>query len=104
MAYKIGYCPQCKAQIMVRDAAGRWNSQKTNYSQIDLVFEDGLKVRTAICKDCAANPDYEKLFEEIVASGSQAGTKKTRDKIKFKKDESERGFPVSHELKQMNRI
>lgn len=98
--YRIGYCPQCGAQIMVRDAAGRWSSYKPNYQQIDLMFGDGLKMRSTICSDCMSNPDYAKLKEAVLAEGSQACNKKIRDRIKFTKDNVERGEIVSHQIKQ----
>lgn len=97
--YKIGFCPQCGTQIQVKDPTGRWTSFKSNHSQVDLVFDDGLKMRSAICKECAKAPDYCKLTAAVLAEGSQACNAKTRDRIKFKKDKTLRGDVVSHEVK-----
>ena len=73
MAYTIGYCPQCGAQIMVQDTNGRWNSFKRNYRQLDMVFENGQKSRTIICATCAQAPNAQVLIDSILAPNSQAG-------------------------------
>ena len=80
--YKAGQCPLCDTQIQVRGFDGRWNSNKTNYAQADLVFEDGHRCRTMICKDCLKAPDIQKLFEIIVHPNSEASSRATLEALK----------------------
>lgn len=80
-AYTLGKCPQCGDKIMVRDAAGRWNSTKPNFRQMDLVFENGQKMRTIICEGCSQAPDYEKLMSAILHKNSKACSKKMKGYI-----------------------
>lgn len=99
--YKIGKCPQCNEKILVRDAAGRWSTMKPNYAQIDLIFQDGLKVRSAICKECAKSPDYAALMDAIFHQDSKACNSDKMDRIKYidRENNIERGAPVSHQVR-----
>lgn len=77
MPYMDGSCPQCDSQIKIRDSKGMWTTLKANHTQADLYFErDGktLRTRTLLCKGCVKNPDMQKIFNALVAKGSQATT------------------------------
>lgn len=91
--YKIGYCCQCEAQIMVRDAGGKWSSFKANFKQIDVAFPCGHKMRVPLCATCADKPDYQKIIDAVTGEDSKAGTTETISMLKS------RGTPVSHEIK-----
>lgn len=90
MAYKVGYCPQCDTQIMVRDTKGRYNSFMPNWRQVDLFFEDGHRVRTAICDKCIADPDYDVLIAAITHAESTACRSDVKEVL------TARGSPISH--------
>jgi hypothetical protein len=75
---------------MVQDTDGRWNSFKSNWGEIFLVYEDGHQVKCPLCKDCQQNPDYEKIHSAIVDPNSQAASPATKSEIKFK------GSPIFH--------
>lgn len=91
MAYKVGFCPCCDCQIMVRDSDGRWNSFKTCFRQANLIFEDGHKVRTIICSDCLGSPDLEGIMNAITCAESLACSDDAKKILKAK------GTPVSIE-------
>ena len=83
MPYMVGFCPCCEAQIMVKDAMGRWCSYKPNYRQADIFFKNGAPVRTIICSDCLENnPNLTELVNSITNVGSQATTEKGKEIIK----------------------
>ena len=82
MNYRMGYCPQCDAQVMVQDVMGQWNTFKPNYRQANLLYSNGHKVRTIICKTCLATPDLKKINDAIVADDSQASSKDVLKYIK----------------------
>lgn len=82
MSYRIGFCPQCGAQIQVQDISGNWSSFKPNYRQAELIFSNGHKARTIICKDCMLNQDIKKIFDAIVADDSQATNREALDYLK----------------------
>lgn len=92
-SYRIGFCPLCSTQIMVKDPNGRWNSFKPNYRQVDLVFEDGHRMRSPLCDECfGKEPDFEKLMGSITCKKSEAGSENKKEKLKL------RGLPVSWSL------
>lgn len=95
-AYKVGYCPQCQTQIMVRDVSGHYTAQKGNYRQIELVFEDKHRVRTPICMKCLDDVNMTTLLEAILDENSQASTSSVLSSIK------ERGAPVSWKMVHVN--
>lgn len=94
--YKIGYCPQCGTQVMVRDVGNRWSSYKPKWRQVDMIFDDGHKCRTVICSDCLKNPDFKKLMEAILHDESQACSEKVKKNLKA------RGVPVKIEMWGLN--
>lgn len=81
--YRVGFCPSCDEQIMVRNTDGRWNSFKSIYAQAHLVFGGGIKVRTIICKNCLGNSniDLVQLKNAIVDDSSEATTAKMKEYI-----------------------
>lgn len=79
--YRVGFCPVCDKQIMVSDQFGRYVTLKTNYRQVDLVFEDGHRCRSIICKDCL-NVEPNKLLEIITAQDSLASSRENLDALK----------------------
>lgn len=79
--YRIGFCPQCGIQIMVKDTDGAWRTRKKNFAQIDISFDDGHRVRTTICKVCSDKPNYEKLLESILHPKSQACGPRTKERL-----------------------
>ncbi len=81
MAYKLGFCAQCDKQILVKNSSGRVASVLPIYRQVDVVFDDGHRMRAPVCKDCAMNPDFKKIIENVTADGSEAFGNRTRDKI-----------------------
>lgn len=88
MAFRMGHCPQCDAQILVQDTNGVWNSRMPNWRQADLVFEN-TKVRIPICVNCFGNPDFEKILTAIVGEGSFVNeqTRGWLEELIFDKDE-----------------
>lgn len=84
MAYRVGYCPQCGDQILVRDTDRKWNSIKKNYRKADIHMGDGTRISIPICSRCLAAPDLNVLMASLVAEGSVAGNKKTMDLLKTK--------------------
>jgi len=82
--YRVGFCPQCQAQICVQDTNGKWATKKKNFAQMDMTFSDGHRVRTIICKSCLSHPDYEKIMAAIFHDESQACGAKTKEFLKFK--------------------
>lgn len=89
MSYRIGFCPQCDCQIMIRDSKGNLNGFKQNFRQADITFSVGTKVRTIICEQCLAQPDFEKLIAAIVCPKSEACEENVANHIK------ELGAPIS---------
>ena len=71
-SYKVGYCPQCGSQIMVKDTLGKWVTFKSNFRQIYLTMSNGMKVKSTICSDCYSNPDLEKIMSAITNIDSEA--------------------------------
>lgn len=94
MSYRIGYCPQCNAQIMVKGADGRWSARKPNFAQTYLVYENGIRIKTTICKDCLPKIDYQKISDSLHGKNSQAFTKKNLDIVYNKM--CDKSLPISH--------
>lgn len=93
MYYRLGHCPLCGIQIMVRNPRGRWATFKPNFRQVDLNFDDGHRVRTILCADCFDKPpEFEKLMEAIICKKSEATREKGKERIK------NRGLPKSWSL------
>lgn len=83
MPYKIGYCPCCTAPIMTADARGVYNAFKPTYRQVNLTFDSGGQVRTAMCSKCVENGfNKEKLIDTICHEGTEACNKKVSNHIK----------------------
>lgn len=81
--YKMGRCPVCGDKIMVRDSTGVLNAFRGNHRQIDLVFGNGQKVRTAICSICLENGfNKEELIDTITHEDSQACDSRVSNYIK----------------------
>ncbi len=83
--YKVGYCCQCQAQIMVQDSDGKWNTFKPNWRQANLEFDDGHQVSVPLCAGCLENIDFAKIMEALTHQDSQAGGELIKEKLKFKK-------------------
>lgn len=84
-AYRVGFCPQCQAQIMVRDTHGMFTTFKGNYRQVHLTFDDGHKIRVPICSKCIENVDADLLMKAITHDDTQATRSKSAlENIKFK--------------------
>jgi len=69
--YRLGYCPQCQAQVMVKNTTGIFDSYRKNYKQADLIFADGHHLRTIICEDCLKTPDFQALIDSILHPNSE---------------------------------
>lgn len=69
--YRLGYCPQCQAQVMVRNTSGIFDSYRKNFMQADLVFADGHHLRTVICENCFKNPNFQGLIDSILHEKSE---------------------------------
>lgn len=90
MPYRVGYCPTCDTQVMVRDTIGKWTTRKPNFREIDLYFEDGARIRSIICSECFGAPDYEKLMGAMTHVESNAFPENIKPVIK------KMGLPLSH--------
>lgn len=81
--YKIGHCPSCGTNIMVRDTNRQWTSMKPNFRQVDLKFADGPPVRTIMCSNCYENGfNKSDLLATITHENSQACTEGVSNYIK----------------------
>jgi len=69
--YRLGYCPQCQAQVMVRNTSGVFDSYRKNYMEADLVFADGHHLRTIICEGCFKAPNFQGLISSILHEKSE---------------------------------
>lgn len=96
--YRIGYCPQCELQIMVQDTDGKWRPKPAVYANVDLKFEDGHRVRSAICRKCAESPDYGKLMAAIFHQDSQACNEKIKEHLKYRRIQKDIDEPFETEL------
>lgn len=70
--HRMGYCPQCQAQIMVKDTKGHWTTYKSNFRFGDLIFSNDHILRTTICEGCLKNPDFTVLIDSILHEKSEA--------------------------------
>lgn len=100
--YRLGYCPQCQAQVMVKNTKGIFDSYRKNYKQADLVFSDGHHVRTIICENCFENPDYQALIDSILhekSEGFKSSNKKFGDiaRTYLQRTYDQHGVPVEIE-------
>lgn len=77
--YKVGFCPLCGEQIQVQDCMGRWVGVKSNFRQADLIWPNGHRCRTIICKSCLPTADVKALFDIIVAPNSYASSREVLD-------------------------
>lgn len=85
-AYKIGFCPQCQCQIMVRDVHGHFTTMKTNYRQIDISLDDGHIVRVPVCSGCVSSANVSKIMQALTHNDSQASkSENVKQRLKFKK-------------------
>lgn len=71
--YRMGYCPQCQAQVMVTNTKGQFDSYRKNFLMADLIFgEDEHALRTVICETCFKSPDFTELMNSILHEKSEA--------------------------------
>lgn len=70
--YKIGGCIQCGKNMVIRDCAHMIVSKKPWHREVDVIFEDGHKLRIPICMDCLDDPDFHKIKESFCADDSQS--------------------------------
>lgn len=82
MAYKIGLCPCCDDQIMIKDTQGKYTAYKPNFRQADIFFESGTRMRTIICEDCLAEDSLSDVMEAIMHPDSEACNSRTIELIK----------------------
>ena len=87
--YRIGHCPQCDDQIMVRSAGGQWNSMKPNYRQVDCVFADGHRMRVPLCAACMAAPDFSTILAAVTCAESEACGASVKQALR------RRGLPIT---------
>lgn len=74
--YRLGYCPQCQAQVMVRNTSGIFDSYRANCLFAHLLFcideEEQEAVKTIICDQCFQAPNYQVLVDAITHLKSEA--------------------------------
>lgn len=61
---------------------------KPNFRQADLIWPDGHRCRSIICKNCLPNVVVKELYDIIIAPNSEASNRKTLDALK------NRGEPI----------
>lgn len=76
--YRLGYCPQCQAQVMVRNTKNIFDSYRKNFKQADLIFADGHHLRTVICEGCLKAPNFQGLIDSILHPKSEGFKTKSK--------------------------
>ena len=61
---------------------------KPNFRQADLIWPDGHRCRSIICKKCLTTANVKELYDIIIAPNSEASNRKTLDALKA------RGEPI----------
>jgi len=97
--YRLGYCPQCQAQVMVRNTSGIFDSYRKNFMQANLIFPNGHHLRTIICENCFKAPSYQGLMESILhvkSEGFKTSNKKFEEMSRnyITRTYEEQGAPV----------
>lgn len=72
LPYRVGYCSQCEAEVMIKGTNGRIQTIKPKYEQTYLVIPGFARVKVVVCKTCMKNLDAQKIMSRLVAPGSQA--------------------------------